>query len=90
VYELKNDDPLLQGHPKSAIEVINKIDRDLASLTKRIDEQGAITKRLNDTLDEPAALNARRAEDAAIVEEFKRTGKTPAALLKRLAKEGKL
>jgi hypothetical protein len=41
VFELPDSDPLLQGFSKSAMEVITKIDRDLANLTKRLDEMDA-------------------------------------------------
>jgi hypothetical protein len=41
MYELPDNDPLLQGFSKSAIDVINKIDRELANLTKRLDAMDA-------------------------------------------------
>jgi hypothetical protein len=41
MYELPDSDPLLQGFGKSAIDTISKIDRDLANLTKRLDEMDA-------------------------------------------------
>jgi hypothetical protein len=47
MYELPDNDPLLQGFSKSAIDVINKIDRDLANLTKRLDEMDAKMADLN-------------------------------------------
>jgi hypothetical protein len=47
MYELPDSAPLLQGFGKSAIDTISKIDRDLASLTKRLDEMDAKLADLN-------------------------------------------
>lgn len=41
MFELPDSDPLLQGFSRSAMEVITKIDRDLANLTKRLDAMDA-------------------------------------------------
>jgi hypothetical protein len=47
VYELPDSDPLLQGFNKTAVDTISKIDRDLASLAKRLDAMDAKIADLN-------------------------------------------
>jgi predicted transcriptional regulator len=87
MFELPDSDPLLQGS-KSAIDTIDKIEKGLSDLTKRLDAQDDFLKRANAMLDEVQAANARRAKDAAVVKEFYATGHTPAAVLMRRAKKG--